>query len=60
MNIFTKHDWFAWERSLQIMQNRWVAHFTNEASICETWYIMTTTVNLENLISSLNSDSQMS
>ncbi len=35
MNIFAKHDWFAWEKSLQIMQNKWVAHFTSEVSICK-------------------------
>ena len=60
MNIFAKYDWFAWERSLQITWNKWVAHFTSEASICEMWYTMMITVNLKNLISSLSFDSQMS
>ncbi len=60
MNIFARHDQSAWERSLQIMQNRWVAHFTNEASICKMWYTMTMTVDFKNLTSSLSSDSWMS
>ncbi len=60
MNISTRHDWFAWEKSLQITRNKWVAHFTSKASVCEAWYTMMTTVNLENLISSLSSDSWMS
>jgi len=33
---------------------------SSEASICKTWYTMMTTVDLENLISSLSSDSWMS
>ncbi len=60
MNISAKHDQSAWEKSLQIMQNRWVAHLTSKVSICEAWYTMTTIVDLKNLISSLSSDSQIS
>ncbi len=45
MNIFAKHDQSTWERSLQIMQNRWVAHLTNEVSVCKTWYTMMMIVN---------------
>ncbi len=57
MNIFVKHDQSAQEKSLQITWNRWVAHFTSEVSICEAWYTMMTTVDLENFISSLSFDS---
>ncbi len=60
MNISAKHDWFAWEKSLQIIQNKWVAHLTSEVSICEMWYTMMTTVNLKNFTSSLSFDSWMS
>ncbi len=60
MNISAKHDQSTWERSLQIMQNRWVAHFTSEVSVCKMWYTMITIVDLKNLISSLNFDSWMS
>ncbi len=60
MNIFAKHDQSAWEKSLQIIWNKWVTCLTSEASVCEAWYTMITTVNLENLIFSLSSDSQMS
>ena len=57
MNIFVKHNQSAQEKSLQITWNRWVAHFTSEVSICEAWYTMMTTVDLENFISSLSFDS---
>ncbi len=60
MNISARHDQSAWERSLQITWNRWVAHLTSEASVCEAWYTMTTTVDLKNLISSLSFDSWIS
>ncbi len=60
MNISAKHYWSAQEKSLQITWNKWVAHFINEASICEAWYTMTTIVDLKNLISSLSSNSWMS
>ncbi len=57
MNIFARYNWSAWERSLQIMQNKWVAHFISKVSICKAWYIMTTIIDLKNFISSLSSDS---
>ncbi len=60
MNIFAKHDWSAWEKSLQITWNRWVAYFTSEASVCKAWYTMMMIVNLKNLIFSLSFDSWMS
>ncbi len=60
MNIFAKHNWSTQERFLQIMQNKWAAHFISEVSICEAWYTMMMTIDLENLISLLNSDSWMS
>ncbi len=60
MNISAKHDQSAWEKSLQIMQNRWVAYLTSEVSVCKMWYTMMIIVDLENFISSLNSDSWMS
>jgi len=60
MNISAKHDQFAWERSLQITWNKWVAHLLSEASICKTWYTMMMTVDLKNLISLLSFDSWMS
>ncbi len=60
MNIFARYNQSAWEKSLQIMQNKWVAHFTSEVSICKAWYTMMMIVDLKNLISSLSSDSWMS
>ncbi len=45
MKIFAKHDQSTWERSLQIMQNRWVTHFTNEVNVCKIWYTMIMIVN---------------
>ncbi len=57
MNIFAKHDWSAQEKSLQITQNRRVAHFTSEVSICKMWYTMMTIIDFKNFISSLSFDS---
>ncbi len=57
MNIFAKHDQFAWEKSLQITWIKWVAHFTSEVSVCKMWYTMMMIVNFKNFISSLSFDS---
>ena len=60
MNIFARHDQSAWEKSLQITWNRWVAHLTSKVSVCKAWYTMMMTIDLKNLISLLSFDSQMS
>ncbi len=60
MNIFVRHNQSAQEKSLQITWNKWVTCFTSEVSVCKMWYTMMMIVDLENLTSSLSSDSWMS
>ena len=57
MNIFVKYNQSVWERFLQIMQNKWVTHFTSEVSVYKMWYTIMIIVDFKNLISSLNFDS---
>ncbi len=60
MNIFAKHNWSAQEKSLQIMQNKWVACFTSKVSVCKMWYTMMMIIDLKNFTSLLSSDSWIS